>query len=390
MSHLPSRRHTSLLRTAVGRHERPVYGDPTLWIILLAGLLSGGCDLVDPPNTSPRSSGEQECLIPESEIHEGCQGKDCIRSLDNPDLVPHERVTYLRDSSRVIGLTIGDTTLAVAHNVLRWHEVANFDFTERRIAITYCPLTGSALAFDRSAVNGRTFGVSGLLYKNNLIMYDRTTKERNESLWTQMRMIGECGPETGTRLPIVETKEMEWARWNALHPQSLVVSDDEGSTGQYRHNDYRAYEEEDNPRVPFPLPDGMDERRPPKERVLGVPIGPRAGTAYPFGELSRAAEEGVAAFTDAVGGRELAVFWDTDAASADVFAAEHGGQVLEFTVRGGRIVDRGTGSTWTIEGEAVDGPLAGTRLEPITEAYVAFWFAWAAFQPETEIWNAVE
>ncbi|MFB6240203.1 MAG: DUF3179 domain-containing (seleno)protein, partial [Gemmatimonadota bacterium] len=58
---------------------------------------------------------------------------------------------------------------------------------------------------------------------------------------------------------------------------------------------------------------------------------------------------------------------------------------MSFTLDGREIVDRGTGSTWTLDGRAVDGPLEGARLEPVREAYVAFWFAWALFQPETEI-----
>ncbi len=58
-----------------------------------------------------------------------------------------------------------------------------------------------------------------------------------------------------------------------------------------------------------------------------------------------------------------------------------------FEVRGGQIFDAETGSQWRIDGRAVAGPLHGRRLQPVRNAYVAFWFAWAAFQPETHLWT---
>jgi len=70
------------------------------------------------------------------------------------------------------------------------------------------------------------------------------------------------------------------------------------------------------------------------------------------------------------------------------FFTNPGAQDLSFETSQGKIVDLETGSTWTIEGLAVGGPLAGTHLEPIAEAHVAFWFAWATFHPETQIWEA--
>jgi hypothetical protein len=91
-----------------------------------------------------------------------------------------------------------------------------------------------------------------------------------------------------------------------------------------------------------------------------------------------------------MGGEDIVILWDERARSAMAYHPVAAGQTLTFEVQTGTLVDRETGSTWEVDGQAVFGPLRGTRLRPVAEAYVAFWFAWAAFQPETEIWTAAE
>ena len=46
-----------------------------------------------------------------------------------------------------------------------------------------------------------------------------------------------------------------------------------------------------------------------------------------------------------------------------------------------------TGSTWSVNGVAINGPRKGEQFDPVDVAYVSFWFAWAAFQPETDLWT---
>lgn len=82
------------------------------------------------------------------------------------------------------------------------------------------------------------------------------------------------------------------------------------------------------------------------------------------------------------------IFWDEEAAAAAAYEPRLEGDELSFEVQDGEIVDTDTGSTWRYDGIAVDGPHEGSRLEPVADAYVAFWFAWAIFQPDTEIWEA--
>ena len=96
-----------------------------------------------------------------------------------------------------MGLSIGGKAVAIPHNILLWHEIVNLQVGGASVAVTYCPLTGSSLAFDRSSVNGAELGVSGLLFNNNLLMYDRNS---TQSLWPQMLRQSTCGPRSGAAL----------------------------------------------------------------------------------------------------------------------------------------------------------------------------------------------
>lgn len=271
--------------------------------------------------------------------------------------------------------------IAIPHNVGWWHEIVNLDVGGRQIAVTYCPLTGSGIAFDRSDVGGAEFGVSGLLFQNNLVMYDRRTEE---SLWPQMLRQGACGPSASAQLSLYSVVEMTWEGWHTLHPETTVIGEPARST-TYNTYPYGNYEELNNSNTLFPMPLGIDSRRPPKERVLGIVGKSKGGIAFPFGALQSAGSL-VAADAGLHNGRPVVVFWDESRQAAAAFYTTVGDEVLQFTVEDRQIVDLGTRSVWQVGGGALEGPLAGQRLEPVAEAYVAFWFAWAAFQPDGVIW----
>jgi len=350
------------------------------WIVVVfATVVLAGCDQGPGEAAGDDSAFNLDnCTIPTERLASGCEGPDCIPALSEPDLASpgDEAAGYLSDTSRVIGLLIDGHPLAVPHNILWFHEIANFTRDGRSFAVTYCPLTGSSLAFDRGAVDGAELRVSGLLFDNNLVMYDR---QENRSLWPQMNRQANCGANVGTTLSMIPVVEMRWKRWKTLHPDTDVVSSRTPYARDYREGNYPYddYERPNNDRVLFDMP--IDDRRPPKERVLGIPNGSGGGVALPFGALNTARARVV---TVAVGGTDRTVFWSREAQGAMAFETSS-----TFSVENGKIVDDETGSTWTIEGRAVAGRRAGERLTPVDEAYVAFWFAWAAFQPETTIWT---
>lgn len=360
------------MRTIVGRTAG----------LVMATMAGVGCGSDSPLGLDPGPDGQGVCSIPQDAIFQGAR-RDGIPALSDPPLVRSGQpgTRYVRESDRVIGLILGGRPVAIPLNILWWHEVVNLTGPDYAVVVTHCPLTGSSLAFDRSGLGGVEFGVSGLLYNTNLIMYDRSGP--TESLWPQMIRGARCGTRDGQVLPMVPIVEATWAGWTRLHPETVVVTEDTGFERDYRAYPYGTYDVAANAGLLFPIEGPLDPRRPPKERVLGVPSG-TGGVAFPFGALD---DEGdVAAIHGALDGAAYVVLWEAERRAAMAFRPAAGGRELTFTVRDGRIQDEETGSIWRMDGRAVDGPLAGAALAPIPEAFVAFWFAWPLFYPDVEIW----
>ena len=317
--------------------------------------------------------------------------KDGIPALTDPALVPaaDPSVDYLLPTDRVIGVELDGEYLAFPHNILWWHEIVNLN--DFGLAVTYCPLTGSSMVFDRTAADGAEFGVSGLLFKNNLVMYDRSPDGVVESLWPQMLAGARCGHAEGRTLTMVPALEIEWEDWLALHPDTRVLSGDTGFPRDYTQYPYGAYEVEDNDWTLAPLA-SLDDRRPPKERVLGIPFEDGGGIAFPFGALRglgdlAAVHERLGSGQEVSGSQEpVVVFWDSGAAAAMAYLPAVAGWDLTFEIRDGAFQDLETGSRWSIEGKALSGPLAGESLPKISEAYVSFWFAFSTFFPNPVLW----
>ena len=319
-------------------------------------------------------------------LADGSVGRDGIPALTDPRFVAleegEEDLLYLDESDRVIGIEIGGEWLAIPHNVMYRHEIVNLNRGSEQVAVTYCPLTGSALAFDRTPLGGVEFGVSGLLYQANLIMYDRSD---DDSLWPQMAGVAGCGPREGEALVRHPVFEMTWGGFKALHPDSRAVGISSAQRETYSRNPYgSAYEDPDNPNyLGFPIP-RSDDRRAPKERVLGFPADGRNGPqAFPFQWMADQGDRWVTELD--FGGAPAIVMWDAALEAAVGVRPVASGRRLTFEVRDGAIIDAETGSVWSVGGQAVAGPLRGERLQLVAEAHVAFWQPWAAYHPDTEL-----
>lgn len=322
------------------------------------------------------------CTIPQAWLINGGPGVDGIPALHNPPLVDPDdpKAAYLRDDDRVIGLLVNGQPLAVPLNIGWWHEIVNLDMGATRLAVTHCPLTGSSLTFSRSGAQFAVLGVSGLLFSNNLVMYDRGPEP---SLWPQLSRGARCGPKSDTPLSMRASVEMTWEGWRSLYPDTRVVSDETGHSRDYQRYPYDVYTDPWSQPL-FPMPGGTDIRRPPKERVLGIPFGDSSGVALPFGVLDSLGA--VAAVQIAPGGQRLVVFWDRSRQAAMAYHRRASAGELTFQAASGAITDVETGSTWLVDGRAASGPLEGERLTPFAEAFVVYWFAWAAFHPDAELW----
>ena len=196
-------------------------------------------------------------LINESFIQWGCPQKDCIPSLTNPSLVPADSpyLSYLDDTDLVIGVKDGDNYIAFPHPILDWHEIIN----ESNYSISYCPLTGSAV----NIRNESDYGVSGLLYNSNLIMYDK----RSDSYWPQMSLICAAGSRRGESIESEKMLETNWGTWKKLYPQTLAVSSNTGYDRNYYDYPYGNYKS--NNSILFPV-ESTNYSLPAKTRVLTI------------------------------------------------------------------------------------------------------------------------
>jgi Protein of unknown function (DUF3179) len=331
-------------------------------------------------------------LVPDSALVD-VLSPDSIPSIDEPKFVdPGEASRWLADREPVVSLELGGVARAYPAQILTWHEIVNDVVAGRPVAVTYCPLCNSAVAFSRE-VDGRTleFGVSGKLYKSALVMYDRQT----DSLWLHFEGRAIQGPLTGARLQVIPVQLLSFGAWRKEHPDGLVLSRNTGHFAAYGENPYDLYDTREGPSAEF-FRGPVSPRMHPMARVVGVTFGDTA-VAYPYERLAAGGTAGVV--QDTVSGRPIVVLWEAGTASAldqrlisqgrdvgatGVFVPVADGRRLTFDLRDGAFVDQQTGSTWTLSGRAVAGVLAGEHLEPVPHLDT-FWFAWWGHHPETTV-----
>lgn len=332
-----------------------------------------------PSTRGPSGSGNTgDWAIPQNEVRDGGPGKDGIPSVDQPKFASVSATQYLADGDLVIGVRIGNEIRAYPHPILDWHEIVNDDLNGTQVAVTYCPLTGTAIGWNREVNNTiTTFGVSGLLYNTNLIPYDRAT----DSEWSQMRLDCVHGELKGTRIETVPVVETTWKTWRAMYPTSKVMTTETGFSRNYGRFPYGPYRTDHDYLIFSINPD--DSRLPRKERVLGVIVDGQA-KAYRFENFTN----GVTLLQDNFRGKDLVIAGSRD----DNFLVAYesileDGTALIFTAvqdSGKVVMSDNEGNEWDFFGTAVSGPRQGSRL-PATDSYIGYWLGWGAFYPNLEI-----
>ncbi len=341
--------------------------------------------------------------VPYAEIFSGGVARDGIPPLYEPASVSiAEADAWIEDIEPVIALEINGEARAYPLQVLTWHEIANDELGGAPVAVTFCPLCNSAVVFNR-ALGGALyeFGVSGNLRNSDLVMWDKQT----ESWWQQLTGKGIVGALAGAQLDFIPAQIVSWDAFKTAHPNGSVLSKETGYDREYGRNPYSGYDRADSP--PALLRDSAtgdlaaaDPRLLPKERIVAVEINGDA-VAFPYAQLMESR-----VIHHEVGGEQIVVFHQPGTASAldaseiaasedvgatGVFRPVLDGQRLTFRVDGdpavGVIVDEQTSSEWSILGTATSGPLSGQRLQRVN-AQDHFWFAWAAFKPNTRIYSA--
>jgi hypothetical protein len=278
-------------------------------------------------------------VIPTEEILSGGPPKDGIPALTTPGRVPVSEMDGLRPKDRVVGVEIGGESVAYPLRVLNWHEGVNDTVGETPVAVTYCPLCDSVAVFDRR-LDGEVleFGISGLLYNSNVLLYDRRPQADGESLWSQVQLRGVTGPRAGQELTTLAFEMATWVDWSKAHPDGEVLSFDTGHSRDYGRNPYAGYMADPSGPV-FPV-FPSDDRLNPKTRVIGL-AGSGESIAVPLAALTE--------------------------------------EPLRIDLAGAQV---------SLMGDPGSGSVDLAALPPGIQGVHTFWFAWAAMHPETAIWQA--
>ncbi|MEU4293164.1 DUF3179 domain-containing protein [Kribbella sp. NPDC026596] len=327
-------------------------------------------------------------LLNPDQIVSGGPPPDGIPPIDEPRFSRAATVGWLAGTEPLLSLTVGGETRGYPLQIMVWHEIVTDTVGGVPVAVTYCPLCNSGVAFDRRAA-GRvlSFGTSGRLYADNLVMYDRQT----ESLWPQLTGQAALGVLTGTTLKAIPMGTVAWRDFQTAHPDAWVLSRDTGYDRPYGRNPYAGYDDPTGQPL-FPLP-GTDARLPAKERVIGV-SGTRDAIAVVRSTLAQKAvlevtvddsqlimwhRPGQASALD-----DENITRGRDVGSVAVFDPLVAVRRLHFVADGTGFRDRETDSRWDVLGRAISGPLTGGQLEPL-RFLDTFWFAWVTFHPDTRV-----
>ena len=353
--------------------------------IFMVGWVTGilflsGCDKVsdDISSNANRAGGDSEWLISKSEVYDGGPGKDGIPSLTRPEFIEAGEADYLGDNDLVLGIAYGGEARAYPHLILDWHEIINDELAGLKIAVTYCPLTGTGIGWNR-VINGTetTFGVSGLLYNSNLIPYDR----ESGSNWSQLRLDCVNGVWLGSEAETYALVETTWHTWKRMYPGTRVVSSKTGHNrdyGYYPYGNYRTSHE----KLIFPVAN-KDDRLDNKTRVHGI-INKGNAKVYPldiFGDRVRI-------ITDLFNENEFVIIGSNSDNFAMSFFTDPGdGSRLIFSAIQDEypvVMSDQEGNKWDIFGHAVTGPRKDSGLVH-ARSLVGYWFSFAAFYPELVI-----
>lgn len=268
------------------------------------------------------------------ELEQGCPFIDCISSIDNPKFETVIEADKWLDDEDLVFVVKKGLVRAYPQKILNLHEIVNDEIDDAPIVVSFCPLCGSALAFERD-VDGVVleFGVSGKLHNNDLVMYDRQTK----SLWQQITGEAIVGELFGTKLEQISMGTLTWEDFKKTHKDAEVLSRDTGFNRNYDVYPYGNYESSE--RVSFGVEGGVDTTLHPKAVVFGVEVD---GVSKAYPEVKLQEEEKI---QDTLGESKVEVSYN------------------EGDVRVVRLENSEDIST--------------TRL---------FWFAWKAFRPDTQLY----
>lgn len=336
--------------------------------VLMMSLLTLACssDEIDNFDTTPVD--EDVWDIPKAKVIDGGAGRDGIPSINNPKFVGLQDVNYILDTDLVLILNEGEITHIYPHKILDYHEALNDDILGNNTAITYCPLTGTGIGFD-GLINGSntTFGVSGLVYKNNQILFDRLT----ESYWSQIPRKAVHGTLRGRTAKTITLFETTWGTAKSLIPDALVLSKDTGFSRVYEQYPYLDYRTSHDFFI-FPVEE-EDDRLEAKERVYGV-LGSIDIRTYPLNHF----DNNISVIKDFFDGKSLIIVGSQKNQFITGFIHEPGIDYTPLQDQFPLVFEDSKGNKYDVLGRALEGPDVGKKLKQ-PEAMMGYWFALVDF-----------
>ena len=306
----------------------------------------------------------------ESNIFSGGVPKDGIPPIEAPVYLNIEEGSKYMDDDDIVFILESPPPKIIPQKILVWHEIINDRIANKNVAITYCPLTSSVIGY--YPPNNTTLGVSGKLVNSNLIIYDRET----ESLWPQIMGRAVLGDRKGEKLSDFPLVWSTWKRAAKKYPYGRVLSKDTGSIRNYERDPYGDYSSSDSyynrGGAFFPLMSSSSLLS-PKTMVRGL-VGEKSIAAVPWDLIKRKKVLNVTH-----GDIKAVLFYDHELDTVRAFSREFSGGELEFYNKDGKIRDRKTNRIWNFRGES------GVHSLTPYEGMDAFWFAWHAFYPHSEV-----
>ncbi len=334
------------------------------------------CSTSDTNNDTSNNNNSGQWLIPISEVKDGGPGKDGIPSIDNPDFTSANDVNFLNDNDLVVGVVKGNQAKAYPHIVLDWHEVVNDEIDNTFITLNYCPLTGTAFAWESISDGTKsTFGVSGLLYNANLILYDRNT----DSNWSQLRLECVNGQLINSKPKLIDVVETNWKTWKTLYPDTEVLTTQTGFSRTYGTSPYGDYSVNNN-RFIF-TPSITNSALPNKKRIYALIDGDES-KVYQFSDFN-----GGNAIKDTFKSANYLIVGNEDLIYGFELSSDHENLIFEYDFSDSEAFFKDNeGNKWSIFGKAIEGPRQGESLLG-AKSVISYWFAIAAFYPNPEIFS---
>ena len=355
------------------QHRKISLPAASLFLTILVGCSGGGSG--DGGAADARS--DDNWSIPIGNVIDGGPGKDGIPALEQPSFSPVAAVTTVEPDDLVVVVRDGSQVKAYPQDILDYHEIVNDGPTSNPFVVSYCPLTASAVGWKgRAADANPTFGVSGLLYNSNLLLYDRQT----DTVWSQMLQVAVNGPRIGQRAETVQVLETKFSTLQSMYPNALVMTRDTGHARNYDNYPYGDYRESSEllfrtaPR---------ENRLHPKERAIGIHTDDTAKVYQiaGFGNSTQAINEQFEGQSIVVVGNsalDLSVIYSRELPDGTILSLNPVQNDLP------NIMVDTEGNVWDVFGTAVSGPRAGTQLASVS-AYTAMWFAWSAHFSSVQI-----